>query len=134
MQYQGSFRQLVVWKKSKELTLWIYKLTKKFPKEEIYALSSQIKRASYSVMANIAEGNNRNHRKEKIQFFYIALGSLTEVDCFIDLSFELKYITESDLKKSLELINKTGFLLRKLISALESQKSPNSQSSQSSEK
>lgn len=123
MHYQGSFRQLIAWQKAKELTLWIYEITKKFPKEEIYALSSQVKRASYSVMANIAEGNNRKHRKEKIQFFYIALSSLTEVDCFIELSFELKYITQEELEEGLELINKTGFLLRKLISAVESQSS-----------
>lgn len=118
MQYQRSFRQLIAWQRAKQFTLLIYKLTKNFPKEEIYALSSQLKRASYSIMANIAEGNNRHYKKEKIQFFYIAIASLTESDCLLELSKELNYMTEDEYKTSLEVLNKTGFLLRKLISAV----------------
>lgn len=68
-QHQNSFRQLVVWQKSKELTLKIYEITKKFPKEEIYALISQLRMAAYSAMANIAEGNERHGQKDLLNFF-----------------------------------------------------------------
>ena len=71
-------KDLDVWKKSMSLTTEIYKLTGKFQKEEIYGIVSQIRRASVSVAANIAEGAARNSQKEFVQFLYISLGSLSE--------------------------------------------------------
>jgi four helix bundle protein len=86
-----SYTELEVWKKSRELVKDIYILTQKFPKEEIYALSSQIKRAVISIPSNIAEGT-RNHDKETLQFLYIARGSVYEVETQIYLAFDLNYI------------------------------------------
>lgn len=111
--YQKSFRQLIVWQKAKELTKEVYKVTKKFPPEEKYGLMSQLKRASSSVLANIAEGNQRKTKKERCRFLEIARGSLVEVDCHIDLALELEYLSHEDFKKLGELINKTGYLLFK---------------------
>jgi four helix bundle protein len=115
MRYQSSFRKLIVWQKGKELTLFIYKITKAFPTEEKFAMVSQMRRASYSFMANIAEGNEKKHFKDRNNFFNIAHGSLVELDCFAELAYELKYIDESDYKKLLELLNKAGYLLVQFI-------------------
>ncbi|MEA2088530.1 MAG: four helix bundle protein [Patescibacteria group bacterium] len=115
MQYKNSFRQLVVWQRSKDLVLFVYKITKKFPIEERFAMVSQMRRASYSVLANIAEGNAKNHSKNRINFFNIAQGSLVEIDCFAELAYELKYITDNEYEQLLELINKVSYLLSKFI-------------------
>lgn len=115
MQYKNSFRQLIVWQKGKKLTLFVYEITKKFPVEERFAMASQMKRATYSFLANIAEGNTKNHYKDRCNFFNIAQGSLTELDCFAEIAYELKYINENDYKKLLELINKCHYLLLQFI-------------------
>jgi four helix bundle protein len=115
MEYNKTFRQLVVWQMAKELSFFIYNITLKFPIEERFAMSSQMRRASYSVLANIAEGNSRSTKKDRINFFLIARGSLVELDCFSELAYGLKYIKKEDYDKMLELINKTSFLLIKFI-------------------
>lgn len=74
-----SFTDLTVWKEAHELVLLIYSLTKDFPKEELFGLVTQIRRAVVSITSNIAEGFSRNSYKEKAQFYAMALGSLTEV-------------------------------------------------------
>lgn len=117
MQYQNSFRKLVVWQKGKELTLFVYKITKNFPAEEKFSIISQMRRSAYSFLANIAEGNAKKHIKDRCNFFNIAQGSLIELDCFAEISFELKYININDYQKLSELINKCGYLLLKLINA-----------------
>jgi len=114
-QYQNSFRQLIVWQKGKELLLFIYKITKKYPLDERFAIISQMKRASYSLLANIAEGNAKKHTKDRCNFFNIAQGSLTELDCFAEISFELKYINQEEYNNLIELINKCSYLLLKFI-------------------
>ena len=129
LEYKNSFRNLVVSQKAKELTRFVYKITKSFPKEEIYALTSQLKRASYSILSNIAEGNARNKENDRRHFFNISMASLIELDCFLDLSLELQFITEEDYKQAIELVNKTAFLLQKFINS-QSQLSQKSQSSQ----
>ncbi len=115
MQYQNSFRKLIVWQKGKELTLFIYKITKTFPAEEKFAMVSQMRRAVYSFLANIAEGNAKKHTKDRVNFFNIAEGSLTELDCFAEIAHDLCYINNNDYDKLLELINKCAFLLMKFI-------------------
>ena len=89
-----SHKDLEVWKKSIELVTGIYEITKSFPKEELYGLTNQIRRASVSIPSNIAEGAARYYTKEFIQFLYIALGSLSEVETQLIISFNLKYISE----------------------------------------
>jgi len=90
-----SFENLRVWQKSHWLTIEIYKLTKKFPKEELYGIISQLRRAASSVPANIVEGYYRNTTKELIQYLYNARASSGEVIYFLLLSRDLKNIEES---------------------------------------
>jgi len=114
-EYRDTFRNLVVWQKAKELTLCVYKCSEFFPTYEKFGLTSQIRRSSGSVMANIAEGNERRKSGDRGHFFIIAKSSLTEVDCWIELAYELKYLTEENYKKCIELINKTSFLLLRFM-------------------
>ena len=109
--YNKSFRNLVVWKESKILTLSVYEITKTFPTHEIYGITSQLRRASSSIMANIAEGNDRNTNKDKIKFFCIARASLAETDCFLELAYDLKYIDKEEYSGQLNQLNKTAYLL-----------------------
>lgn len=115
MEYQNSFRKLIVWQEGKKLSLFIYKITRQFPPEEKFAMSSQMRRSGYSFIANIAEGNAKKHQKDRINFFHIARGSLVELDCFTEIAYELKYINEAEYKALLELINKCGYLIHRFI-------------------
>jgi four helix bundle protein len=112
------YKNLKTFQKAEELVLLIYKVTKDFPKTETYGLVDQIKRASISVMANIAEGCGRQTIKDRIHFLYMARGSLIEVECFIDLSLKLKYINEKQHGQLVELRNEVGKLLNGLIKSL----------------
>ena len=128
-EYQGTFRKLIVWQKAKDLAKNIYNIANKFPKEETYGLVSQMKRCSVSVMSNIAEGNQRKGKQDRLNFFNIGFSSLTELDNQAELAFELKYIVKSEYDKLIELINKTGYLLFRFIEAiknLKNLKDPNS--------
>lgn len=87
-----SFTDLVVWKKSHLFALEIYKITKKFPKEEKYGLVDQLRRASVSITSNLAEGFSRKTSKEKIRFYYIAFGSLLEIQSQLLISKDLGYL------------------------------------------
>lgn len=90
------FRTLKAWQKAYELTLEIYRLTKRFPKTELYGLTSQLQRAAVSILANTAEGYERNHRKEYLQFLFIAKGSLGEVETYLLLAKDLGYLSQDD--------------------------------------
>lgn len=87
-----SFTDLNAWKEGHILVLEIYKITKNFPKEELFGLSNQIRRASVSITSNIAEGFSRISPKEKLQFYYISLGSLTEVQNQILIARDINYV------------------------------------------
>jgi four helix bundle protein len=87
------FREILVWQRSHTLTVEIYRLTKLFPKEELFGLTSQMRRAAASIPANIAEGCGRDGDAELKRFMNIALGSACELDYFILLAAELGYIT-----------------------------------------
>lgn len=90
----SNFRNLLIWQKSMSLTTKIYNSTKKFPKEEIFALTSQIRRSSVSIPSNIAEGYGRDGNKDYLKFLNIATASLFEIQTQIEIAFNLKYITE----------------------------------------
>lgn len=92
-----SFTDLIAYKKSHQLVLDVYLLTKKFPADERFALIDQIKRSVTSATSNIAEGFSRNSAKEKIQFYSITKGSLTELHSQMLIAKDLLYITPSDL-------------------------------------
>ena len=112
------YKNLKVFQKAENLVLEIYKITENFPKTETYSLIDQMKRAAISVMANIAEGCGRQTIKERIHFLYTARGSLVELECFIDLSFKLKYINKEQYSQLVELRNDVGRLLNGLIKSL----------------
>src|SRR6185369_4522958 len=92
------YRDLKVWQRAYELTLILYRTTKRFPKEETFGLISQIRRAASSVPANIAEGYERNHRKEYLQFLFIAKGSLGELDTYLLLARDIGYMPLADFE------------------------------------
>lgn len=91
-----SFFDLRGWQECHKLVLWIYKLTNTFPKEERYSLVDQIRRACISITSNIAEGFSRSSRAEKVQFYSIALGSLTEVQNQLTIAKDVGYVTNQD--------------------------------------
>ena len=95
MEKGKSFTELIVWQKAHQLTLDVYKMTQQFPKEEIYGITSQIRRASVSIAANIAEGYRRRTRKDKARFFNISEGSLDEVKYYLILAKDLSFIKEN---------------------------------------
>ncbi len=86
------FRKIQVWEKSHKLTLQLYKITSSFPKDELYGLTSQIRRAAASIPANIAEGCGRNTQTELARFFHIAGGSASELEYHLILAHDLGYI------------------------------------------
>lgn len=90
--YIFSFEKLDVWQNSRELILTIYKLAVKFPPSEIYAITSQIKRSSASIVTNIAEGTSRNTNKDKAHFLTISYSSVTETLNHLIISKDLNYI------------------------------------------
>lgn len=109
------FRKIIAWQKADDLTMEVYYLTKNFPKEELYGLTSQIRRASVSVPANIAEGSTRNHQKEYLQFLFIAKSSLAEVEYYLHLAKRIGYIDDSAYQKCSKLQQETAKILHGLI-------------------
>jgi len=103
------FKDLRIWQKGIEIVSDIYILTKKFPKEELYSLTSQIRRSAISIPSNIAEGFRRYHNKEYKQFLYISLGSCAELETQIAIAKNLEYITEG---KEIELTEKLDHICR----------------------
>ena len=112
------FQALKVWQRVYDLALHIYKLTKKFPKEETYGLLTQLQRAIVSVSANIAEGYERQHRKEYLQFLFIAKGSLGEAETYLLLARDLGYVAESEYMIADEKRKETSRLFKGLIKSL----------------
>lgn len=97
---------LDVWKLGIELVEKIYKETSVFPKEEIYSLTSQMRRAAVSIPSNIAEGAARNSEKEFIQFLYISLGSLSELETLVIIANQIGYLDSLDILNSIEILRK----------------------------
>ncbi|HBT92580.1 MAG: S23 ribosomal protein [Parcubacteria group bacterium GW2011_GWD2_43_10] len=89
-----NFTELRVWKEAHSLVLLIYKITKKFPKDEVFGLISQLRRAAVSVTSNIAEGFSRQSYAEKVQFYSLALGSLTEVQSQLFIARDVGHINK----------------------------------------
>ena len=118
VQLGEGFRDLIVWQKAYQLVLEIYKITKKFPKYELFGLTSQLTRAAVSVPANIAEGYERQHKKEYIQFLTIARGSLGEVETYLMLAKDLEYVEKDTYNNLEEKRQEIGRLLRGLTRSL----------------
>lgn len=113
-----SFKDLLVWKKAYQLCLNIYKVTKDFPAEERYSLSSQIRRSASSIPSNIAEGYGRKNRKEYIQFLYIAYGSNCELETQLLLARDLNYIKDRKEEDVISQMREVGIMLKALIKSL----------------
>jgi len=111
-----SFTDLKVWQEAHKLVLLVYKLTKNFPREEIFGLVSQTRRAAVSITSNIAEGFSRQSYKEKLQFYYIALGSLTELQNQLLLAKDLNYLKQKEFDEFTEQTTSVHKLLNSFVS------------------
>ena len=105
------FRKLQVWEKSHHLTLSIYKFTSQFPREEIYGLTSQIRRACASISTNIAEGCGRETPADFARFLQIAMGSASETEYLMLLAHDLKYLDTDQYEALMDTINHTKRML-----------------------
>ncbi len=101
-----SHKDLDVWKKSIDLVDKVYSLTRSFPKDEVYCLTNQMRRSAISIPSNISEGAARNSHKEFIQFLYIALGSLSELETQMIIAKKQNYINDIDLQIEFDNIRK----------------------------
>lgn len=111
-----SFKDLIVWQKAYELVIEIYKTTKKFPKDELYGLSQQVRRAAVSIPSNIAEGYGRQYNKEYKQFLFVAYGSLCELETQYLLAIDLKYISQNRAIE--QLLKEVGGMLYRMINPI----------------
>ena len=111
----SDYRNLIVWQKAMKLAVEVYGLTSKLPKEELYGLTNQLRRAAVSIPSNIAEGNGRGSSKEYLRFLYIARGSKSEVETQLLLCVELNYLHSDDIENAMLLCTEISKMLNKLI-------------------
>lgn len=111
-----SYKELIVWQKSIELVIEIYRITSLFPKSELFGLVSQMRKAVVSIPSCIAEGYGRRSRKEKDQFYLIAFGSALELETQIIISKKLGFIDEKDSIRADELLTEVLKMLNKMTS------------------
>ena len=109
----STYKDLIVWQKSMELSRMIYSHCMTFPREETFCLSNQVRRAAVSIPSNIAEGYGRDTDNEKVRFMYVSLGSAQELDTQLILSHDFKYI--DDYIKTSQLINEVEKMISSLI-------------------
>lgn len=112
------YEDLEIYQISVEITVEIYKLTKKFPREETYGITDQLKRAVTSIGANIAEGFGRYHFKDKLLFFYNARGSLYEVKHFLEISSRMDYISNDEKDNLFHKLNNLSVKLNNFITSI----------------
>mgnify|MGYP001099724513 CR=1 FL=1 len=115
------FRKIKAWQLADDLTVGVYSVTKSFPREEMYGLVSQLRRAASSVPANIAEGANRGTKKDFLRFLNIARGSLAETEYFLHPSKRLGYLSDAEYVTIEALRVQTAATLNGLIKAVESE-------------
>ena len=116
------YRDLIVWQKAMDLVEMVYRLTRRFPKEELYGLTAQIRKAAVSVPSNIAEGQGRRTTAEFLHFLSIANGSLKEVETQILVAERLSYIDQQETSEGMELTTEVGRLVSDLVNSLERKK------------
>ncbi len=112
-----SFEKLIVWQKSRELAVEIYKTTKTFPKEELFAMTSQMRRCSVSIASNIAEGSGRHSAKDRARFTEIAYSSTLELLNQLIISLDLEYINKENYLKIRTEIEEITFMTDSLYKA-----------------
>ena len=109
-----SYRDLIVWQKSVDMVTHVYRLLKRFPEDEKYGLTSQIKRSAVSVSSNIAEGYGRNYTKEYIRFLNISRGSLYEMQTQLQIAINLEFLKSNDLID----VNDLSLQIEKMLNSL----------------
>lgn len=110
-----SFTDLIAWQEGHKLVIFVYKVTKSFPKEETYSLVDQMRRAASSITNNVAEGFGRQSYKEKVQFYYLAQGSLTELKNQFLIARDVGYLSGENFLSAVEKANNAHKLLQGLI-------------------
>ena len=110
-----NFKELVVWQKSMEVAKMIYSLVRKLPKEELFALSDQMRRAAVSIPSNIAEGHGRSSKKELVHFLFVSLGSASELETQLILSQQLGFLPQEQFDELNNLNNEVLKMLSALI-------------------
>jgi four helix bundle protein len=128
-----SFEELPVWKDARKFANKIYNLTKKFPKEENYGLTSQITRATLSIGSNIAEGFDRYSKKDFIKFLIIARGSISEIQNDLYIALDLKYINQKDFQENYSLAKDLGKQINGFIKYLKLYDKQNSKAGKTNE-
>lgn len=113
------YTKILAWQKADDLTVAVYAATKSFPREEVYALTSQIRRAAYSVPGNIVEGATRESKKDYLHFLYIARGSLAETHYFAHLAHRLGYLDDVAYGNLTQQTEETQRVLAGLIGVVE---------------
>lgn len=114
-----TYKDLEVWQKAYELCLAFYRCSASFPREEIYGLTSQMRRAAVSVISNIAEGYGRRSRKEYVQLLNVAYGSLNEFEAQLMLAHDLSYLRDPDFLRLQDTLGQAERMLMALIRALD---------------
>ena len=117
-----NFKELKVWMKAHQFTLAVYETTKNFPKDEVYTLTAQLRRAAMSVASNIAEGCGKKSSADFANFLNIALGSANETEYLIMLAMDLKYLDENRYEILSDQINEIKAMLINLINKVRSEK------------
>ena len=113
-----NYQELIAWQKAMDLVEGVYRVTRAFPKEELYALTNQLRRASVSIPSNIAEGQGRGTANELAHFLRIAHGSLREVETQLMIAQRLGYVTPDLLKPLFDLAGEVGRLINGLIRSI----------------
>lgn len=114
----NTYKDLIVWQKSMVLCTNVYKMTKLFPKDELYGIVSQMRRSSVAIPSNIAEGYRRGHRLEYLQFLRVSYGSASELETQLIVSLNINYLTENQYNELNNLLEEVLKMLNKLISSL----------------
>ena len=114
----NTHKELVVWQKSMHLAKLVYRYTTSFPKEELYGITSQVRRAVVSIPSNIAEGQARNSTKEFLQFLAIARGSKAELETQLLLCVQVNYLAPTDISEVMQQLQEVGKMLHALTKTL----------------
>jgi four helix bundle protein len=114
----NDFKDMPIWQKAMEIAVEIHNLTENLPKKEDYGFTSQIRRSGLSISANIAEGFGRYHKLDKVRFYYIARGSITETRSHLDYGFRVGYLTKDSFTKIDTNLKEIHFELNTIIKSL----------------
>lgn len=119
-----NYKKIIAWQKSHAITLSVYRITKNFPADERFGITSQLRRAAYGVPSNIAEGSGRDSNRDYLRFLYISLASLKETEYFLLLAHDLGYISDADFEAHTEDVNVAFGVLSGLIKAVKKEIGP----------